>query len=117
MDEARKAVKLVPRLPKDRSVWQIDVRYPDGKIETIVGFESEAEADTWIETTGKPWVRKRMLASHRPTRIIEIGVTEANERPRSNRPYKKKLDPMKRSELAKKAAMARWYKSHHSSHS
>ena len=117
MDEAHKTVRLVPGLLKGRSVWQIDVRYLDGKVETIVGFESEAEANTWIETIGKPWVRKRMLASHRPTRIIDIGVTKANERPRSNRRYKMKLDPMKRSELAKKAAMARWYKSHHSSHS
>jgi hypothetical protein len=117
MDEAHKTVRLVPRLHKDRSVWQIDVCYLDGKVETIVGFESEAEANTWIETTGKPWLRTRMLASHRPTHIIDIGVTEANKRPRSNRRYIKKLDPMKRAELAKKAAMARWDKSHHSSHS
>jgi hypothetical protein len=64
MDEAHKTVRLVPRLSKGRSVWQIDVCYLDGKVETIVGFESEAEANTWIETTGKPWVRKRMLVDY-----------------------------------------------------
>jgi hypothetical protein len=39
--------------------WRVAGRWPDGRVEDIVTFDSEVEADQWIATEFQAWLDAR----------------------------------------------------------
>ena len=38
--------------------WRVMVRRPQGQIQYISGFESEADAEAWVKNQGPAWMAK-----------------------------------------------------------
>jgi hypothetical protein len=50
---------LKPTPLKVGAEWQIAAQHPSGQIEMICGFKSEIEANEWIKSGSKAWLKKR----------------------------------------------------------
>jgi len=48
-----------PRELKDGSGWYVLVEWGDRPSEQVGGFQTESEAQTWIEQDAPGWLRKR----------------------------------------------------------
>ena len=59
MGEPRKEIDLTPKPLKIGTDWQVEIRYPSGKVEMIVGFASEVEARQWIKNGSKALLKTR----------------------------------------------------------
>jgi len=44
---------------KDGSAWYIELTWPDGRIENIDSFQSEAEIKDWISCKSGAWLKAR----------------------------------------------------------
>jgi hypothetical protein len=53
---------LKPTPLKVGAEWQIAAQHPSGQIEMICGFKSEIEANEWIKSGSKAWLKKRAMS-------------------------------------------------------
>jgi hypothetical protein len=44
---------------KDGSAWYIELTWPDGRVEHIDSFQSEAEINDWISRKSSAWIKAR----------------------------------------------------------
>jgi hypothetical protein len=47
------------RCLKDGSAWYIELTWPDGRVEQVDSFQSEAEIDEWISRKSGAWLKAR----------------------------------------------------------
>lgn len=50
---------MKPRSLKDGSAWFIELTWPDGRVEHIDSFQSEAEISDWIAHKSGAWLKAR----------------------------------------------------------
>ena len=54
--KAREVMPFEPRPMETGPGWRVRVTWPDGEVEYIPGFQTEAEAKEWIETKSRQWL-------------------------------------------------------------
>jgi hypothetical protein len=50
---------MKPRSLSDGSAWYIELSWPDGRVEHIDSFQSEAEINDWIARKSGAWLKAR----------------------------------------------------------
>jgi hypothetical protein len=59
MTSARDMIVLEPLALKLGGGWYVKATHPNGRIEEVTGFATEAEAKGWIDRMSPDWLRDR----------------------------------------------------------
>jgi hypothetical protein len=59
MTSARDMIVLEPLALKLGGGWYVKATHPNGRIEDVTGFATEAEAKDWIDRMSPDWLRDR----------------------------------------------------------
>jgi hypothetical protein len=55
---------LTPRMLKDRPGWYVLLVWPNGREQHITNFDTEAEAQAWIDNNSAAWLSKANSRTH-----------------------------------------------------